>query len=91
MAPNTKSVDPKINTQVWLSYMKKTTIPIQMKGKSMAQRTDTRWNLKRHISLVSSIQFMVIVAKFGGHAFHHLASTLANVIRQGGKQTKNLV
>jgi len=28
----------------------------------------------------------VIVAKFGGHALRHLASSLANVIRQGGKQ-----
>jgi len=26
----------------------------------------------------------VIVEKFGGHALHHLASRLANVIRQGG-------
>ena len=54
VAPNTKSVDPKINTQVWLSCMKKeTTTTRQMKRKSMAQRTDTRRNLKRHISLVS--------------------------------------
>ena len=37
----------------------------------------------------------VIVTKFGGHALRHLASRLANVVRQGGrevgKQTKNLV
>ena len=33
----------------------------------------------------------VIVAKLGGHVLHHLASRLANVIRQGGRQTKNLV
>jgi len=33
----------------------------------------------------------VIVAKFGGHALCHLASRLANVIRQGGRQTKNLL
>jgi len=33
----------------------------------------------------------LIVAKFGGHALHHLASRLTNVIRQGGRQTKNLV
>jgi len=32
----------------------------------------------------------VIVAKFGGHALRHLASRLANVIRQEGRQTKNL-
>ena len=28
----------------------------------------------------------VIVAKFGGHTLHHLASRLANVIRQGERQ-----
>ena len=28
----------------------------------------------------------VIVAKFGGHTLHHLASRLANVVRQGGMQ-----
>ena len=33
----------------------------------------------------------VIVVKFGGHALRHLASRLANVIRQGGRHTKNLV
>ena len=33
----------------------------------------------------------IIVAKFGGHALRHLASRLANVVRQGGRQTKNLV
>jgi len=33
----------------------------------------------------------VIVAKFSGHKLHHLASRLANVVRQGGRQTKNLV
>ena len=27
----------------------------------------------------------VTVAKFGGHALRHLASRLANVIRQGGR------
>ena len=31
------------------------------------------------------------MATFGGHALYHLASRLANVIRQGGRQTKNLV
>ena len=32
----------------------------------------------------------IIVAKFGGHVLCHLASRFANVIRQGGRQTKNL-
>jgi len=29
----------------------------------------------------------VIVAKFGGRALRHLASRLANVVRQGGRET----
>jgi len=33
----------------------------------------------------------VIVAKYGGHVLCCLASRLVNVIRQGGRQTKNLV
>ena len=33
----------------------------------------------------------VIMAKFGGHVLRRLASRLANVIREGGRQTKNLV
>ena len=33
----------------------------------------------------------VIVAKFCGRALRHLASRLANVVRQAGRQTKNLV
>jgi len=33
----------------------------------------------------------VIVGKVGGHAFRHLASRLVNMVRQGGRQTKNLV
>jgi len=28
----------------------------------------------------------IIVEKFGGHALRHLASRLANVIRQGGRR-----
>jgi len=68
---------PKINTQVWLSYMKKTTITIQMKRKSMAQRTSTS---KAHLT-----GEFVIVAKFGGHVLRHLASRLANVVRQGSR------
>jgi len=33
----------------------------------------------------------VIMAKFGGHALRRLVSRLANVVREGGRQTKNLV
>ena len=32
----------------------------------------------------------VIVAKFGDHVLCHLATRLANVIREGERQTKNL-
>ena len=33
---------------------------------------------------------LVIVAKFGSHALCHLASKLANVIRQGGREEGRL-
>jgi len=74
---------PKINTQVWLSYMmKKTTITIQMKKKKEygAEDRDSSEPQKKHLT-----GEFVIVAKFGGHALRHLASKLANVIRQGGR------
>jgi len=66
---------------------KKTTITLQMKGKSMAQRI-------RYLSEPQKAHLtgeFVIVGKFGGHALRCLASRLANVVRQGGRQTKNLV
>ena len=40
------------------------------------QRTDTRRNTGEFI----------ILAKFGGHVLHHLASRLVNVIREGGRE-----
>ena len=81
---------PKINTQVWLSYMKeKMTITRQMKRKSMEQDRCSLEPQKLHLT-----GEFVIVAKFGGHALRQLASRLVNVIRQGGiqggRQTKNL-
>ena len=33
----------------------------------------------------------VIVAKFGGHVLRYLDSRLAKMIREAGRQTKNLV
>ena len=78
---------PKINTQVWLSYMKKkTTIPIQMKREYGAKDRYSSEPQKAHLT-----GEVIIVAKFGGHVLRHLASRLANVIRQGRRQTKNLV
>ena len=69
---------PKINTQVWLSYMKKkTTITIQKEyGAEDRYSSEPQ---KAHLT-----GEFVIVEKFGGHALHHLASWLANV---GGRQT----
>ena len=34
---------------------------------------------------VEFVSEFVIVAKFGGHALHHLPSRLANMVRQGGR------
>ena len=86
MAPNTKSVDPKINTQVWLCYMK-TTITIKIKKEEGA---DDRY-LSEPENAHPTGEF-VIVAKFGGHVLpRHLVSRFANVMREEGRQTKNLV
>ena len=74
---------PKINTQIWLSYMKK---------KDDHNHTDERKEYGTEDRYSSEPQKahltgeFVIVAKFGGHALCYLASRLANVIRQGGKQ-----
>jgi len=64
---------------------KKTTITTQMKGKSMVQRTDTYSSEPQKAHLTAAGEF-VIVEKFGGHALRHLASRLANVIREAGRQ-----
>ena len=73
----------KINTQVWLSYMqKKTTITIKMKKKEYG--AEDRYSLEPQKAHLTGE--LVIVAKFGGHALHHLASRLANVIRQGDRE-----
>jgi len=45
----------------------------------------------RYSSEPQKAHLIVIVAKFGGHALHHFACRPANVVRQGGRQTKNLV
>ena len=51
------------------------------KRRNKAQRTVARRNLKR----AHPTGEFVIVAKYGGHVLHHLASRLANVIRQGDR------
>ena len=71
---------PKINIQVWVSYMKKMTITVQMKRKVWCRG-----------QIFVRTSEGVSVAKFGDHALRHLASRLANVIREGGRQTKNLI
>jgi len=78
---------PKINTQVWLSYMKKEDDHNHTDEKKEYGAEDRYLSEPQKAHLTGEL---VIVAKFGGHAFHHLASKLVNVIRQGGRQTKNL-
>ena len=49
-----ESVDPKINTSLWLYNMKKKmTIILKIKRKNKAQRAYKLWNLRRHIPQVS--------------------------------------
>jgi len=49
-----ESVDPKINTSLWLYNMKKKmTIILKIKRKNKAQRAAKLWNLRRHIPQVN--------------------------------------
>ena len=60
--------------------MKKMTITIQIKRKYGAEDRCSSEPQKPHLT-----GEFIIVAKFGGHALRHLASRLANVVRQGGR------
>jgi len=82
VAPNTKVLILKINTQVWLSYIEDHNTKDERKEYGAKDR---------YLSEPQKGTSHVIVTKFGGHALHHLAFRLANVVRQGGRQTKNLV
>ena len=70
----------------WLCYIKKTNITIKIKEQQGAEDIYLSEPKKTH-----PIDEFVIVAKFGGHVLRHLASRLVNMIRQAGRQTKNLV
>ena len=86
MAPNTKSVDQNKNMQVWLCYKKKMTITIKIRE---GTRAEDRYSSRPEKAYPTGK--FIIVAKFGGHVLHHLVSGVANMIRQRGRQTKNLV
>jgi len=74
----------KINAQVWLFYMKKMTITLRKE-----YGTEDRYSSEPQKAHRTG-EF-VIVAKFGCHVLCHLAFRLSNVVRQAGRQTKNLV
>jgi len=46
------------------------------------ERIEDRYSEPQKAHLIGEF---IIVAKFGGHALRHLASRLANVIREGGR------
>ena len=79
---------PKINMQIWLSYVKKKTTITNTDEKKEYGAEDRYSSEPQKAHLTGEF---VIVAKFGGHVLRHLASRLANVIREGGRQTKNLI
>ena len=62
--------------------MKKTTITNTDKKKEYG--AEDRYSLEPQKAHLTG-EF-IIVAKFGGRALRHLASRLANVIRQGGRR-----
>ena len=88
---------PKINTQVWLSYIIDTPPSGGVEYLCLHEEeddhtlTDERKEYGAEDRYSSEPQKphltgeFVIVAKFGGHVLRHLASWLANVVRQGGR------
>jgi len=83
VAPNTKSVDPSTG----MAFLHE---------KDNHSTTDERkeYGAEDRYSLEPQKAHLTgefVIGKFGGHVLRHLASRLANVIRQGGRQTKNLV
>ena len=73
----------KNNMQVWLCSMKKTTID-KKRLKKKEQGAEDRYSLEPE-KIHPTVE-IVIMEKFGGIAFCHLASRLVNVITQAGSQ-----
>jgi len=73
---------PKINTQVWLLTKEEDDHTHTDEKKEYG--AENRYSLEPQKAHLTG-EF-VIVAKFGGHVLRHLASRLANVIRQGGRE-----
>ena len=86
MAPIPKVSIQKIDTQVWLSYIKKKMTMTWHTDEKKEHGAEDRYSSEPQKAHPTS-EF-VIVTKFGGHALHHLTSRFANVIRQGGRPTK---
>jgi len=82
VVPNTKSVDPK-NLCAGMASLHE--------EEDDHNTTDERKEYgagDRYLSELQKAHFtgeFVIVANFGGHVLHHLASRLVNVVRQGGR------
>ena len=87
MASNIKSVDPK-NSNAGMAFLHEEEDHNHIdKGKEYgAEDRDLLKPQKAHLT-----DEFIIVAKFGAHALRRLASRLVNVIREGGRQTINLV
>jgi len=74
---------PKINTQVWLSLHEEENDHINTDERKEYGAEDRYSPEPQKVHLTGE---SVIVAKFGGHALCHLASRLANVVRQGCRE-----
>ena len=80
MAPNIKVSIPKINTGMAFLHEEDDHTHTDEKKEYGAEDRYLSEPQKAHLT-----GEFVIVAKFGGHVLCHLASRLANVIRQGGR------
>ena len=78
MVPNTKSVDPKN-----MALLREEEDYHNHRDEKKEHGTEDRYSLEPQKAHPTG-EF-VIVAKFGGHVLHHLASRLVNVIVEAGR------
>jgi len=82
VAPNTKSVDPK-NQHTDMTFLHEEEDDHTHTDERKEYGTENRYSSEPQKAHLTG-EF-IIVAKFGGRALRHLASRLANVVRQGGR------
>jgi len=82
VAPNTKSVDPK-NYHTGMAFLHEEEDDHNTIDERKEYGAEDRYSSEPQKAHLTGE--VIIVAKFDGHALRHLASRLANVVREGGE------